>query len=503
MIYPGTYGVRDKKPGESPGRMLADIYATLTGELHRIAAESGGALALLDHEQRVVLLAPGFVELFDLEGSFEGQDFRSLLEACSGRMENPEGWREFFLSLFVDSPRRRVAAIGKTTDGQKVEFATDFLCDPEHGQPLGWVVSAVGEPWEKPAALEKENPGLIEMFGHELNLPLQGLLSSTDLLLRGPLDREQRRLVEDLQASGQILSDTVIGIRSLSPGGGVRLEEAFQVPDVFASLEKMFRTVQGRPRVVFQVHGDLFSERISDPRLIRHVLANLIDNALKYTEGKVWVEALVEDGADVQFSVRDQGPAIRDCDRARIFSAGISLGSKNGTGVGLHIAQEMVRRLGGGRICLRASEEGNSFSFRIPLLHVQPAAEDTKARILVVDDDPLSRRLLAEEVELLGFPAVEASSSADALHLWHEMEPGLALLDICMPGTGGVELASMMRENRPGRPLVSISGLPGEEDLFLGQGFDAHLAKPVTLDRLESTLVGLFSGPGAAFPRAA
>jgi CheY-like chemotaxis protein len=484
MIPSKSSPLRDR-PEDIPGKAqeLANLYASLSGQLRRLADETDGAVALLDHDRKVILLTQGFVDLFGISDNFSHCPLRVLLRACSEQMKEPEDLLNRFEELLTAGPRHAAAVEGTTSSGATLNFVLQPIADPDIGCHQGWVLSASGE--------TNQEPDLAQLLGHELNLPLQGVISSVDILSRGAISPEQRDLIETMKASGQALSDAVLGIRSMSDDQTLVAPEHLRIVDLFVSLQNMFRPLLSSEQIRFWLCPGLGEERVSDPRLIRHVLVNLIENSLRHAGGEVTVKAEASGSDHVIFSVSDQGRGISPDRQQRIFAPCVSFGEKGGSGLGLYIASEMVRRLGGQGISLDSSSFGSTFSFQIPMPKVTTSCS---SQILVVDDDEMSRELLGEEIELIGFRSAKADSWQSALEYWREAEPEMALVDVCLPGRGGIELAAKMRLMAPERCLVSISGLPEQEQFFVDRGFDAHIGKPVTFSRLQG-LLNRFLGP--------
>jgi CheY-like chemotaxis protein len=126
-----------------------------------------------------------------------------------------------------------------------------------------------------------------------------------------------------------------------------------------------------------------------------------------------------------------------------------------------------------------------------PVLDELPAVERTSQpgarRILLVDDNEDARLLLAEMLVTLGYAVHMASNGIEALDSVLDVRPDLAILDIGLPGMNGYELASRIRDALDGNiRLIALTGYGQPDDVARSQraGFDAHLVKPVSINRL-------------------
>jgi CheY-like chemotaxis protein/anti-sigma regulatory factor (Ser/Thr protein kinase) len=243
---------------------------------------------------------------------------------------------------------------------------------------------------------------------------------------------------------------------------------------------------------------------VGDGARLRQVVTNLVGNAVKFTtEGHVLVSVDCDEAAvSPRFSivVEDTGPGIPPDQQARVFDKfhqvdGSSTRAHEGTGLGLAIAAELVQRMGG-RIELR-SEVGSGSVFTVQVSLELREAEDASAvslpfadleglRVLVIDDHPVNRRILEEQLSRWGMRVSGATGANDALRALQDAEQAnepfeLALVDYRMPELDGIELARRIRTalRRPPQLVLSTSldkGLTAHE--ISEAGFRGYLLKP-------------------------
>jgi CheY-like chemotaxis protein/nitrogen-specific signal transduction histidine kinase len=251
----------------------------------------------------------------------------------------------------------------------------------------------------------------------------------------------------------------------------------------------------------------------ADPTRLAQVIANLLNNAAKFTErgGHVWLTAQ-RDGREVVLRVRDTGIGIPAETLPRLFEmfaqVDRSLGrAKGGLGIGLNLVKNLVE-LHGGRVEARSDGpgQGSEFVVRLPLpadsvngeaggtpREEQAAASPPSGlRVLVADDNRDAAESLAALLRLLGHEVRVAFDGIATLETARTYHPQVVLLDIGMPGLDGYQVAQRLRDQPEYRDalLIALTGWGQQDDLRRSQeaGFDHHLVKPVELTALRELL---------------
>ena len=305
------------------------------------------------------------------------------------------------------------------------------------------------------------------------------------------------RLVDDLLEVSRITRGR-IELRREPVAVSTIIESAVETsrPLIDAAGHRLTVTVPPEPLLV---HGD--------PIRLVQVVANLLNNAAKYTRrgGQIWVTVDAE-GGEVVVSVRDTGRGLTPEAKERIFDLFAPIGDDGGLGIGLTLVKRLVE-MHGGRVKARSEGpgRGSEFIVRLPLERKdapaeppapeRPAAPLAGCRILLADDSRDSADSLAELLELLGADVHVTYGGAEALAEAGKWRPDVALLDIGMPGMDGLEVARRIRRQPglAGVTLVALSGWGQSADRRRSEqaGFVRHLIKPVELAELESLLVSL------------
>ncbi|WP_428410685.1 ATP-binding protein [Hyphococcus sp.] len=360
-------------------------------------------------------------------------------------------------------------------------------------------------------------------MSHELRTPLNGVLGAAQILRNQNLDETALEWVNMINDSGEnllVLLNDILDICRIEEGKLSIAEEEFDILQLFDSVIAPRRLIAGEKAVELTLEMSFRNTYYKgDPKRIRQILTNLINNAIKFTDrGEIRVAAKVEvnDGAAVLCcSVTDTGCGIPKEFQAKIFErfAQVEDGrtrTHDGVGLGLAICNELVRAMGGTISLESEPGRGSLFSFRIPLQFVDeehqspdapegiwPAASarmsDKKPVALIVDDQAINRTVISTFVRTFGVEALEASSGAEALELCKTTGFDIILMDIHMPGMCGQEtLARLRAGDSPNKstPIIAVTAdaMLGDRQKYLDNGFEAYLSKPVKAPELKRAL---------------
>jgi CheY-like chemotaxis protein len=246
-----------------------------------------------------------------------------------------------------------------------------------------------------------------------------------------------------------------------------------------------------------------------DPARLEQVLANLLNNAAKYTDvgGRIALRAYVEAG-DLVLSVKDNGAGLTPDIRGRVFDIFVQgpemrAYTRGGLGIGLTLVRRLVE-MHGGTVEARSDGPGlgSEFLARLPMRPLpeqapiaDPSGEAVAAlprrRILVVDDNVDAADALAELLRDYGHDVRAVHDGPSAIEQAALHRPDIVLLDIGMPGCDGYEVARRMRSELGLKAtLVALTGYGEARHRRLSRdaGFDQHVTKPVDIRKLERLL---------------
>jgi signal transduction histidine kinase len=353
----------------------------------------------------------------------------------------------------------------------------------------------------------------LAILGHELRNPLAPILTAAHLLHMRASDAFRKEIdVINRQANHLVrLVDDLLDVSRITRGAiELRKERVELARVVDRSIEMVTPLLEERQHDL-TMHVARAGLAIDvDPSRLAQVLANLLSNAAKYTEkGGTLSLTASRAGEDITVSIKDNGIGIEPEMLSRVFDmfaqAPQALDrARGGLGLGLAIVRRLVE-LHGGRVVARSEGRGHGSEFTLTLpaaaaATVSPGAPARpgtfldaarRCRILIVDDNEDAADLLAEWLSEAGHVTRVAYNGPSAIQLADDFDPEIALLDIGLPVMDGYELARLLRERNNGGPrLVAITGYgqASDRDHARDAGFDAHLAKPVSFDKLAATL---------------
>jgi PAS domain S-box-containing protein len=368
----------------------------------------------------------------------------------------------------------------------------------------------------------------VAMVSHEVRTPMNGVLGLTKLLLDTPLQPQQRRYTEAAYASARALLTVVNDVLDFTKVDAGKIDIVVSDFDLGLLVDEVIHVAAEAARdKEIEILGHCPPQRGAvrgDGGRVRQVLLNLVGNAVKFTSrGEIVLRIDPPAAAETRytFSVRDTGIGISEEDLPRLFEPFIQANPGNtrvaGTGLGLTISRRLVELMGGE---LRAESQpghGSHFSFSIPLA---PQPDSTGGRdrlrdgladrrVLIVDDNPTSRALLAEQARCWRIAADTAPDGDTAILRLRQATARrqpyeVALLDQRMPDLDGYRLARHIAADpaiAATRLVLLTSGPHGGGPAPDGVEL---LAKPVGPSALYNCLLGLLlpdrAEPGPAEP---
>jgi signal transduction histidine kinase/ActR/RegA family two-component response regulator len=363
---------------------------------------------------------------------------------------------------------------------------------------------------------DRRKDEFLATLAHELRNPLAPLRNVVELLQRSggdPTIAEQARSVMGRQLDQMVrLVDDLLDVSRISQGKVQLRKERVELQAVVRSaLEAAgpFLQAQGHEWTVTLPPDPIGLE--GDAARLAQVLANLLNNAAKYTERGGHIRLTAERrGNEAVVSVRDTGIGIAAEHLPHLFRMFSQVApalerSQGGLGIGLSLVRGLVE-LHGGRVEARSGGpgRGSEFVVRLPVVDAplphgpqQPAEgprEDggRKRRILVVDDNRDAADSLALMLQMMGHETRTAYDGVAAVEAAAKFRPEVVVLDIGLPKRNGYEAARQIRRQGWGEALVliALTGWGQEEDKrrALEAGFDHHLTKPVDAADLERLL---------------
>lgn len=376
-------------------------------------------------------------------------------------------------------------------------------------------------------------------MSHEIRTPLNAVIGLTSLMMDTPLSEGQRQYAQGVKGAGEVLLTLINDILDFSKLEAGKVDLDINVFDPRELVEEVAGLVveaaQGKDlELISYCHPDVPARLMGDAGRIRQILLNLSSNAVKFTpDGEVEVQVSVlahdpnlahdQNKASLRFEVRDTGIGISAENHQRLFESFAQADASTtrrygGTGLGLAISRRLTEVMGG-KIGLD-SEPGVGSRFWFDLeLPLGPAATETESlpatlagrRVLVVDDNATNRLVLDTQLASWGMVPVSVADAASALDEYRAAALSshpydIAVVDMCMPDTDGLQLARNIKNesNGAGGPgiILLTSTMQVERSDLTSAGIREYLTKPVRSSELYNRLLRVLATKTTGAPSA-
>ncbi|MEJ2591140.1 MAG: ATP-binding protein [Candidatus Thiodiazotropha sp.] len=359
---------------------------------------------------------------------------------------------------------------------------------------------------------------------HELRTPLNGILGFTELLQDEPLEAGHQHQVGLIGKAAQSLLRIVNDILDITAieAGQIRFQAVpFSLRGEMADLIAILQPLAATKQLLLSMHVDDEIEDVlcGDAYRLRQIVANLLSNALKYTErGRITLEirnrGKRDDKIVLAFTVEDTGIGISRDALEKVFENFTRLENfetrrNEGAGLGLAIVKTLVHKMNGRLDVHSMPGKGSRFGFELafgygvdlpgemqqtPMPQLMPAQWE-RFHVLVVDDNEINRMVLAGFLGKNGIPFDQAVNGYEAMTRIRNGDYDVVLMDIQMPDISGIGVANRLRLERVAMPVliaVTAHAFPEQRQAILDSGFADFLVKPILKDDLLTKLSQIY-----------
>ncbi|MEZ4875268.1 MAG: response regulator [Flavobacteriaceae bacterium] len=374
---------------------------------------------------------------------------------------------------------------------------------------------------EEAERLSKLKTQFFSTISHELRTPLYGVIGISSILLEDKNLTSHEDDLKSLKFSADYLLALINDVLILNKidANGVKLERTpFSLKRLVNNIIKTFSfgLEQNKNQIHLTIDPSIPDQLIGDSVRLSQILMNLIGNAVKFNEnGNIWVtiQSLSKNNEThkIRFMVKDDGIGIPKEKQASIFEEFSQVENKNynyqGTGLGLPIVKKLLA-LFGSEINLESGvNKGAAFSFELEMeaydmqevLEVPIAYSETSTfgnvfeniHILVVDDNRINQKITQKILEQRHFHCSLADTGEEAIQLVKEQRFDLILMDIHMPGMGGIEATELIREFDEQTPIIALTAVEIDEmrKKILSSGMNDIILKPYDVSQFLNTIL--------------
>ncbi len=374
----------------------------------------------------------------------------------------------------------------------------------------------------------------LAVISHEIRTPMTGIMGMVRFLLETKLTKEQKGYAQTLQDSGEAMLSLLNDILDFEKIESGRMDLEHIDFDLHRLLNGVKTLMTGHAEtkniaLKVNIHPEVPRYVIGDPVRLRQVILNLTGNSIKFTNtGGVTVDIKPDrlmpgSGAGsaqrIRFSVIDTGVGITKEGQKKLFNpfsqADSAVARKfGGTGLGLAISQKLIQSMGGSIEIDSTPGHGSTFFFTLTMQQgsaeavekAEAAGAQTQQKpskvlkILIVEDNDISQKLMKELVDRMGHETCTAGSGEESIEILKNRDLDLILMDIQLPGMTGMGTTKAIRalpdRVKAGVPVIALTGNVKDEDVrqCYAANMNGHIAKPIDPKRLKDQISKVIDG---------
>ena len=529
---------KSDEPGADDRQECPDVVA-MAAEIARLRQSEARLRLVFDQSVVGIVIANGQGVVRDANAAILamlGYDKETFIGMDMRTVVHPEDQR----ALSLEAVHAAIAA-GQTpgverryrrADGSYLPVAVTFgRFDPEsrlHQVMIQDISRRKAVEAERLAALNQAQAAsqaksvFLAHMSHEIRTPLNGVMGMLQLARMANASDEVAQYLEMALQSAQgllrVLAD-ILEASAMHGGAGLPVAEDF---DLDAAMEPVLANLEQEARIKglafsHAAQPDVPSRLRGDVGRLRQILHNLADNAIKYTSaGQVSLTVAALPQTDPQslrlvFVLADTGlgiPKRRQSQILNAFAPAQSLFTRHfaGEGLGVSIAKKLAEQLGGSLRLDSVEQQGTTVRVELPFVLPRPAAARSFApaenqagrRVLVAEDEYITRLTIQKMLEKLGYRPHLAGNGQEALDALAQNEFDCVLMDMRMPVMDGLTAVAAMRQGQAGEaarrvPVAALTAYALAEDkqAAFDAGVDAYLTKPVDMAELGQMLTRL------------
>ena len=396
----------------------------------------------------------------------------------------------------------------------------------EQERSLDDMLTLVEAKCEDEKAATKSKSAFLAVISHEIRTPINAIMGMNETILRDSKEKVIKEYATETKTAAESLLSLVndiLDITKLEESKLKIIEVKYNLPYLITDIYNLikFRAETKQLKLVLDIDENLPTEVYGDDVRLKQIIVNLLTNAVKYTPaGTVTLSIRRESEDSFFFSVKDTGIGIKPESMATLFDTFARMDEvKNrnieGTGLGLSITVALLKLHNSKLKVTSEYGKGSEFFFTIKqkiadntpigkftphtrtLTHKEYAIAYTApdANILLVDDNAINRKVFINLLRPMKMKITEAASGKECLEAVKWEQYHVILLDYMMPEMDGAETLQKLKEMPNNKSMdaavivLTANAMSGMKEMYLEQGFDAYLSKPIEGTALEQLLM--------------
>ncbi|HWA61120.1 MAG TPA: ATP-binding protein [Caulobacteraceae bacterium] len=485
-------------------------------------------IVLLDPEGRYVHWNQRYAEIYHRSADLfaPGAKLADTLRVGVARGDYPEAagqeeaWLARRLEMMANPGQRHEQRLSdgswvmieerRTRDGGVIGLRVDI-------SEMKAQAAALSEALARAEAANKAKSEFLANVSHELRTPLNGVIGFADVLARSALDADQRdivgQIIESAGALNRLVGD-LLDFNALEAGAVAIAAVPFDLGALARETVEAFRPAAEAKGLGLSLtlSEGVAGEVVGARDRVAQILANLLGNAVKFTETggvSVTVAPVFEVGRHRwRIEVADTGVGFDEADAERLFArfeTGDASATRRhgGVGLGLAICRQLAELMGGAITARGRLGEGATFTviLDLPEALAPEAGDGPPLKVLLADDNPTNRRVVELMLAEVGADVTSVENGAEAVEALRAEPFDLVLMDLQMPVMDGLAAIRTIRareaESGAARlPIIVLSANASAVDMAASAdaGADAHLGKPIRAEALFNAIVGVGGG---------
>lgn len=393
------------------------------------------------------------------------------------------------------------------------------------------IITELEKDKEEVEEASKAKTDFLSNMSHDIRTPMNAIIGFSESLLMEDISDKQKSEVENIyQAANTLLAiiNNILDVSRIESGKEEKNEKEYEFRKVIMQLTSVITSKIDASKVNFniQIAKDVPLFLIGDELKVYQILMNLLSNAVKYTEvghiNFIVTSENIGDNARVKFIVEDTGIGIKESDYNKLFVKFSRINNQEnyktieGTGLGLVITKKLVELLGGQITFTSVYQKGTTFTVILPQKIAQGSEDVTLVNsvtktmnagnvhfdgtlydILVVDDNELNLKVAERILQDYKFHITLAKSGDEAINLIKDGKRyDLIFLDHMMPIKDGIqtlhEIQKMQGVKIPPVVALTANAMVGMKEMYLSEGFDGYISKPINREELGVLLNNIF-----------